>query len=67
MTIRSDRPGIQFYGGQHLHATYPDLDGICLEPQGFPNAVNEPTFPPYILEPGAIFRSTFSYRFEEQV
>jgi aldose 1-epimerase len=66
MTIRSDRPGMQFYGGQHLPAAYPELRGICLEPEGLPNAVNEPSFPSYILEPGATFHSTLSYRFDEE-
>lgn len=65
MIVRSDRPGIQFYGGQHLRDSYPHLAGICLEPEGFPNAVNEPSFPPCILQAGATFRSTLSYRFDE--
>ena len=65
MRIGSDRPGIQFYGGQHLAASYPDLAGICLEPEGFPNAVNERSFPPCILGPGETYRSSFSYRFDE--
>ena len=66
MTIRSDRPGIQFYGGQHLQAAYPELSGICLEPEAFPNAVNEPTFPSSVLKAGATYRSTFSYRFDAE-
>jgi aldose 1-epimerase len=65
MTVRSDRPGLQFYGGQHLGPIYPELAGICLEPEGFPNAVNEPSFPPCILEAGVIHRSTISYLLEE--
>jgi aldose 1-epimerase len=63
MTIHSDRPGIQFYGGQYLPAAHPGLNGICLEPQGFPNAVNEPAFPSVILEAGQPFSTTFKYRF----
>lgn len=66
MTIRSDRPGIQFYGGQHLRATHPELSGVCLEPEHFPNAVNTPAFPPCILEAGQTLLSTFVYRFDEQ-
>jgi aldose 1-epimerase len=66
MTVRSDRPGLQFYGGQHLQGTYPELRGICLEPQGFPNAVNERAFPSSTLEAGATYQSTFSYRFAEK-
>jgi aldose 1-epimerase len=63
MTICSDRPGIQFYGGQHLPAAHPGLCGICLEPEGLPNAVNEPSFPTCILDAGSTYHSTFSYRF----
>ena len=64
MTIHSDRPGLQFYGGQKLHGAHPGLHGICLEPQGLPNAVNEPAFPSCILRPGETFRSLFTYRFK---
>ena len=63
MTIHSDRPGIQFYGGQHLPTAHPGLNGICLEPQGFPNAINEPAFPSSTLNAGDTFHSTFIYRF----
>jgi aldose 1-epimerase len=65
MTVCSDQQGLQFYGGQHLRGPYPDLRGICLEPEGFPNAVNEPAFPSCILAAGATYRSAFSYRFAE--
>lgn len=62
VTIRSDRPGIQFYGGQHLAAAYPGLTGVALEPQMFPNAVNEPAFGSILVEAGTTYRSTFRYR-----
>lgn len=66
MTVRSDRPGIQFYGGQHLQGIHPNRAGICLEPEGFPNAVNEPTFPRCVLRAGETYHSSFSYCFDEQ-
>jgi aldose 1-epimerase len=65
MTVRSDRPGLQFYGGQHLRGAHAGVNGVCLEPQDFPNAVNEPAFPSCILEAGETRRSTFAYRFGE--
>ena len=65
MTVHTDRPGIQFYGGQHLPGAHPGLNGVCLEPQGFPNAVNEPAFPSCIVRPGETYRSNFIYRFTE--
>jgi aldose 1-epimerase len=66
MTIHSDRPGIQFYGGQHLRAAHAGLYAICLEPEGFPNAINEPSFPSVALDAGVIFRSAITYRFTER-
>jgi aldose 1-epimerase len=63
MTIHSEQPAIQFYGGQLLPPKHPGLSGVCLEPQGFPNAVNEPGFPSVILNPGDTYRSTLRYRF----
>jgi aldose 1-epimerase len=64
MKIKSDRPGLQFYGGQGLPGVYPGLHGICLEPQGFPNSVNEPHFPTGIWPAGKVFRSEFRYAFK---
>ncbi|MEP7243462.1 MAG: aldose epimerase family protein [Gammaproteobacteria bacterium] len=63
MTLHTDRPALQCYGGQHLSKHYPGLNGICLEPQGFPNAVNEPGFPSTIVEPGDPWQALFRYRF----
>jgi aldose 1-epimerase len=63
LKVSSEQPGIQFYGGQYLAGSHPGLHGVCLEPQGFPNAVNEPTFPSQILKPGETLRATFVYRF----
>jgi aldose 1-epimerase len=40
LNVKSSQPGIQFYGGQYLHGAHPGLKGVCIEPQGFPNAVN---------------------------
>jgi aldose 1-epimerase len=56
-------PGLQFYNGQFLARTHPKLgSGVILEPQGFPNAPNEPRFPSAILRPGAAYRNEIEYR-----
>jgi aldose 1-epimerase len=66
MTIRGSGPGLQFYNGQFLARTHPSLgSGLILEPQGLPNAPNEPTFPPAILRPGERYRAELEYRFRE--
>jgi aldose 1-epimerase len=63
MRLHSERRAIQFYGGQMLPGAHPGVSGLCLEPQDFPNAVNESRFPPALLQPGETWRSTFRYRF----
>lgn len=60
-------PGLQFYNGQYLNRTHPAIgSGVILEPQGFPNAPNEPGFPSSILRPGDTWRATIEYRFRHQ-
>jgi aldose 1-epimerase len=64
MSIHTERRAIQFYGGQGLPAQHPRLNGVCLEPQDFPNAPNEPRFPAAILKAGKPYTATFRYRFK---
>ena len=64
MRIDSDAPALQLYGGQGLDHQHPGLGrGLCLEPQGFPDAPNRPAFPDSILRPGTVFRRSIEYRF----
>jgi aldose 1-epimerase len=66
MTMRGSGAGLQFYNGQYLARAHPALgSGLILEPQGFPNAPNEPNFPPTILRPGDLYRAELEYRFRE--
>ncbi len=59
----SGGPALQFYNGQFLARTHPAIgSGVILEPQGFPNAPNEPGFPGAILRPGETYRSEIEYR-----
>jgi len=63
LTMHGSGPGLQFYNGQFLARTHPTLGaGVILEPQGFPNAPNEPAFPPAILRPGETYRARIEYR-----
>jgi aldose 1-epimerase len=63
MTVRGSGPGLQFYNGQFLSRSHPTLgSGVILEPQGLPNAMNEPGFPPVILRPGETYRAAIEYR-----
>jgi aldose 1-epimerase len=72
MTVETDMPGVQFYTGNVLETDYPGKagkvyhkhDGLCLETQFPPDAINHPEFPSAILRAGAAYVSTTSYNFE---
>ncbi len=66
LQIRTNQPGIQFYDGGQLHrgsAHFPARAGLCIEPHGFPNAVNEPGFPGVILLPHDEYRHITHFTF----
>jgi aldose 1-epimerase len=70
LELYSDQPGLQFYCGNFLKgqrgkggAVYPHRSACCLETQGFPNAVNEPSFPNTVLRPGETYRQVTVHRF----
>ena len=71
MTVYTDQPGIQFYGGNFMQGTNPlkagKTDGyrtaFCLETQHYPNSPNEPSFPTTVLKPGEKYQSRTYFRF----
>ena len=74
MTLSSDQPGLQCYTAHHLAETAPNhhgrpyraFDGICLEPQAWPNAPHMPDFPSICLMPGEIYKQTLILTFSEK-
>ncbi|KAL5210590.1 hypothetical protein ABZP36_006213 [Zizania latifolia] len=70
LDIWADAPGVQFYTGNFLDgvagkggALYGKHAGICLETQGFPNAVNQPNFPSVVVRPGEKYKHTMLFEF----
>ncbi|KAK9909437.1 hypothetical protein WJX75_002259 [Coccomyxa subellipsoidea] len=68
--VLTTAPGMQFYSGNFIEgvhgkggAVYNKHAGVCLETQGFPNAVNEHAFPSVILGPGERYRHEVDYQF----
>lgn len=57
MTLRTTEPGLVVYTADNL-ATPPfgPRAGLCLEPQCWPDAINQPTFPSIVLRPGERYR-----------
>lgn len=69
LEIYTTQPGTQFYTGNNLNGSvigrggaYRQSDGFAFEPQGFPNAPNQPAFPTTVLRPGAIYREAIEFR-----
>jgi aldose 1-epimerase len=71
MTLLTTAPGVQFYSGNFLDGTsvgkhgqiYRQGDGLCLEPQVFPDSPNRPDFPSARLDPGQEYVNTMIFRF----
>jgi aldose 1-epimerase len=70
LEVLTTEPAIQFYSGNQIvpvagkaGRTIERFGGLCLEAQQFPDAVNQPGFPPVILGPGREYRQTTVYRF----
>lgn len=71
MEVYTDMPGIQIYTGNYLKPSpigkkctaFHPHDGIAMETQFFPNAVNIPSFPQPVLRAGETFHSSTGYKF----
>ncbi len=63
MAVKTNLPGLQVYGAHHFRTVYPDLHGLALEPENFPDAPNHANFPSSILRPGETHRSFMSFTF----
>lgn len=43
--VSANLPGVQIYTARHLGSPFTPFQGICLEPQFFPDSPNKPEFP----------------------
>jgi len=74
MDIFTREPAIQFYSGNFMADRVTLKNGgsdsfrtaVCLEPQNFPDAPNQPGFPSSFLKPGDVYetRSVYSFSVE---
>ena len=59
LSFHTDQPGLQVYTASNLLPVAPPLQGqthsafsgICLEPQGYPDALNQPAYPTIVVTP----------------
>lgn len=66
MQLFTNQPALQFYTGQSLTRPWRAYQGLCLEPEQFPDAPNRPDFPATILQAGAVFHFEAAYRFSSR-
>jgi aldose 1-epimerase len=72
LEVQTTQPGLQFYSGNHLgndtiskQRQLQCWAGLCLETQGYPNAVNHLNFPSIILLPNEVYAHESIYRLSQ--
>lgn len=71
LELFTTQPGLQLYTGNFLDGSFEGRGGaaygrwqaVCLEPQDFPDAPNQPGFPSTTLEPGREYAHSALFRF----
>lgn len=71
MEVSTTEPGIQFYTGENLNTMEKGLNGevyrphfgFALEPQGWPDAINQAGFPPTLVRKGETYRQESRFCF----
>lgn len=70
LNLWTNAPGMQFYTGNYVNgvagkggALYGKHAGLCLETQGFPNAINQPNFPSVVVRPGEKYQHSMLFEF----
>ncbi|KAG0479246.1 hypothetical protein HPP92_010104 [Vanilla planifolia] len=70
LNLWTDAPGVQFYTANYVDgvpgkggAIYQKQAGLCLETQGFPDAINKPSFPSVVIQPGEKYKHTMLFDF----
>ena len=71
MTVSTNQPAVQFYGGNFLDGpatgkggiAYQHRTALCLETENFPDAPNQPEFPTAVLRPGEVYHHQMVHTF----
>ncbi|EXB80299.1 Aldose 1-epimerase [Morus notabilis] len=73
LNLWSNAPGMQFYTANYVDgvvgkggAVYGKHSGLCLETQGFPNAINQKNFPSVVVQPGEKYKHTMLFEFSAE-
>lgn len=74
LTLSTDQPAVQFYGGNFLDGTstgkggvvYQHRTALCLETENFPDAPNNPKAPSAVLRPGETYHHKMVHAFSAE-
>ncbi|PIN25362.1 putative mutarotase [Handroanthus impetiginosus] len=73
LNLWTDAPGMQFYTANYVNgivgkggAVYNKHAAVCLETQGFPNAINQPNFPSIVVQPGEKYKHSMLFEFSAE-
>lgn len=64
LSVYTDQPAIQLYTGFYLSDKFTSYQGLCLEAQNYPNAINVKQFPNSVLLPNEHYSRMIVYAFE---
>ena len=63
LEVFSTQSGLQLYTGNFLAVPFAPRQGICLEAQGWPDAINQLGFPSTLLKAGELYQQQIVYKF----
>ena len=74
MTLSTNQPAVQFYGGNFLDGTttgkggvkYQHRTALCLETENYPDAPNNPSAPTAVLRPGETYHHRMVHAFSAE-
>lgn len=67
LDVFTDQVGMQLYTGQYLNGKFIPYQGVCLEAQNLPNAINEENFATVVLSKEKQYRQKVCYQFSRVV
>ncbi|CAA2957033.1 aldose 1-epimerase [Olea europaea subsp. europaea] len=73
LNLWTSAPGMQFYTANYVNgivgkggAVYGKQSGVCLETQGFPNAINQSNFPSIVVQTGEKYKHSMMFEFSAE-
>ena len=62
LVVYTTEPGFQFYTGNFLTGVHQPYQGLCIETQHYPNAVNRAGFPSVLISPLKPYHSMTQFK-----